>query len=364
VAKPKPKPKTPQQRAQELVQQVLGPQIKASNQAYANQGASQNAAYQAAAQLQQQVAPQIQQGYDAASSREAVIAKGLQVGAQLAGQETSGASNALLAQNNSPQQVKAADIGAPLATLGGMSAQNLNQQGAAFGAAARFLPTQSLNLGIDAIKQSGLQGMEARNALEAQRPGLVTQARGQLSEEAARNEGLRQNEIALRAKLGDAEFDRNVTVERLKNDRARIALSQLQSDRNFNLSLERLGIQDSGLRLRAAELELKRRKKPGVKGGFTAKQRKDLKADAGALARNAYQGLTVVDEKTGEETVYPPILYQEAIRRALDAGIPLVIAQQALNRYYTVRGQRGRPKQSFQERQAAAKAAAAKRRKG
>jgi hypothetical protein len=172
----------------------------------------------------------------------------------------------------------------------------------------------------------------------------------------------RLNEIVAGSQIDDRRFDNQLNVERVKNERARIQLQKLQGDRGFSLNLDRLGLQEAGLRLRAAELELKRRNKPGKSGGFTAGQRRELKRDAGSLARNAYRG--VPDPEAEGEWIAPPIGYQEAIRMALDEGIPLVIAQLALNRYYKP-GEKGRPLLSLQQRRAAdrqaARAASAKR---
>lgn len=174
--------KTAQQQAAQIVQQILGPQIASTNETYRNQGASAQAAYDAVAKMQEGVAPAITKTYDAASARQAVIAKGLDLGAQLAGAETSGASNQLLGQNNSPQQVKAADIGSILSTLGGMSASGLNREGAAFSAAAEFLPGQSRLLGVDAVKGANQAGASAVAGLNAKRPELLQGALNQILE--------------------------------------------------------------------------------------------------------------------------------------------------------------------------------------
>ena len=161
----KPKPQqTPQQQARKLVEQILGPQIKSTTEQYRNQGASLQAAYAALAKLNEGVAPAIQGTYDQASSRQAVIAKGYADGFKQASEKSAFDANELLAQQGSPQQVTpAGEAGAnALYGFGGaIPAGTLNQQGAAFTAAARFLPGQDRRLGIDAAKSAGIGGRAA-----------------------------------------------------------------------------------------------------------------------------------------------------------------------------------------------------------
>lgn len=184
MAKPKPKPKPlpPVQQATRQIQQILAAQEAATRQAYADKGASAQAAYGAAAQMQQGVAPAIEKTYGEAASREAVMAKGFADGQKIFESQAASASNDLLAKNNSPQQVKASGAGDILATLGHLGASGLNQQGAAFSAAAQFLPSQSRNLGIDAVKAAGNEGAAAIAGFEAKRPELVSAALQQILE--------------------------------------------------------------------------------------------------------------------------------------------------------------------------------------
>ena len=94
----KPKPQqTPQQQARALVEQILGPQIRTTQEQYRNQGASLQAAYAALAKLNEGVAPAIQGTYDTASSRQAVIAKGYADGFKQASEKSAFDANALLA---------------------------------------------------------------------------------------------------------------------------------------------------------------------------------------------------------------------------------------------------------------------------
>lgn len=320
-------------QAAKLVAQILGPQIASTTQGYRDQGASVNAAYQAAAELSRGVAPAITQTYDAASAREAIMAKGLADGARLGGAETAGQGNALLAQQGSPQQVTAANIGAPLATLGGLSASGLNREGAAFSSAARFLPQQSLNLGVDAVKQAGRKGATAVAALNARRPELVQGILGQLQDNQIKQEGLAQNAAVL-AREGYIK-ETGMTPE----GGMPFATRKWLTDAFGVDPITKLPT----LEYQRAVTAEKQYAAKGKKGGFTATQIREMKGDALVDARDAFDSETT---------------YQDAILTMLAGGYPLVIAQNALNRFWKRPGAvmpweepgKGRPQRSFQQR--------------
>jgi hypothetical protein len=327
---------TPAQMAKQaaaLVSQILGPQIASTQRQYANQGAGAQAAYNAAAKLQEPVAGQISDTYDTASARQAVISKGLAVGAQLAQQETTGDANATLQQNNSPQTVKAADISSVLGTLGSLDAGGMNREGAAFSSAARFLPTQSRNLGIDAVTQAGNQGTEAVNAINARRPEFVQGVLGQLQDNELKQRAAAQNDAIL-AREGYIK-ETGMTPEGGMPFATRKWLTDTFGVDPIT-SLPTLEYQ------RAATAQ-KQYQQRGKKGGFTASQIRDLKGDALVDARDAFDSETT---------------YQDAILTMLAGGYPLVIAQNALNRFWRQPGVvqaweapgKGRPKRSFQQR--------------
>jgi hypothetical protein len=125
----------------------------------------------------------------------------------------------------------------------------------------------------------------------------------------------------------------------------------LASGRN-QIALKRVGIADRAEQRQVAALELKARS-----GGITGSQRLSLQRTAGKLAKEAFDGVPV--KENGVVTGYNHGTYQGTIRDMLAAGIPLAIAQRALNAYWTSPGAaqewetngQGRPKVSFQERQ-------------
>ncbi len=388
----RPRSQTADEVADIRVQAAMAPilaAIEAQQQAEQRRALEQQQALQgyslAAADLLKGIGPQVQQGYQQAAGAQSAFAKGFSIGFQQEMGKSAGDANALLAQQGSPQQVASqgtagADV---LYGLGGfIPASTLNREGAAFGAAASMLPATQAGLGQQSIYQARQESAERQRALsdkllevEAQRPGLLQKAKAEIWErnqarqaakaKAAQDE--RDFRLKLRAqnlneqlavanlglKQSDLKLRQQATKVRLTNERLRIQLDKLKSDRNFQLGLDRLGIQDANLRLRAAELEARLRSQ-AKKGGFTAKQRLDLQKDAAAFAREAYHGWT------GDDGVYhPPTPYQTAILDMLNEGIPLAVAQRALNRYWQRPGQlqewekpgQGRPFVKFQARQ-------------
>jgi hypothetical protein len=115
-------------------------------------------------------------------------------------------------------------------------------------------------------------------------------------------------------------------------------LKRIQNNRSFQTTLRKLGLQEYGLDLRAAELELRLKPKAGAKR-FTSAQIKSFKQKAGDIASDAFA-----------EVGTTPNGYQEAIREMLARGIPLSIAQTSLNQFWTKPGSGGRPYVKFQNR--------------
>lgn len=89
---------------------------------------------------------------------------------------------------------------------------------------------------------------------------------------------------------------------------------------------------------------------------LTAEQAAKFKGTAATIAENSYSGFTTTD-KTGNATKHPPLNYQQALVEMGKEGVPLDIAQAALNQYYKP-GERSRPWIDFQTRQALLKAGA------
>lgn len=303
---------TPQQlaaQARAQVAAILGPQTDATNVAYQNQGAGLNAAYGAVAQMQEGIAPAIQGTYDAASARQAVIAKGFSDGFKMAADKSASGLNALL-DPGSPQTITSA--GEPGANVlyglgGALPAGDLNAQGAAFASAAEYLPAQSKQLGLDSLKASELGRVQALRELEAQRPKLVQDALAGLQGAEAQKEALSINR-AIAAREGYID-ETGQTPE-----------GQWTFDARMKI------IQTTGIDPATGQ----RVQKVVSPKAVTPKERRDAIVFANSTASEAFNGVYAKDGSTVAERVP----YQTALFDLMNAGTPLAIAQRALDRFW------------------------------
>jgi hypothetical protein len=335
---------------------------------------------EALAQIQREQAPQVGAAYNAAAGAQAGFAKGFsdQYGAQQA-QDSNAAAEFLRNIVGAPSQQidQIAQVGRSqpdvLYQLGGyIPSTQLTREGAAAEANARAQPNLTLGRGQQQIGQAErdlvnqLRELGGKSdAVTAQAPGLRLQVGQQLFENELKKRATGTNEQIASAQLGmDVEklgmdraeeaFDQQATLERLKQGQQRVVqggqnlkLRALQNDRNWQAKLDSLGISKGHLRVRAAELQLRRKKKGS--GGYSTSELRDMRETAGQSARDAFNGIWKIED--GERVqVLAPQNYQRVIRDLLAMDIPIDIAQRALNYYYKP-GQRGRPLQSFQQRQ-------------
>ena len=272
-----------QKKEKKIVQEILGPQIKSTQEEYRNQGAGLQAAYNALAKINEGVAPAIQGTYDAASARQAVIGKGYSAGFELAMKGADFDANALLAQQGSPQQVNsqgAAGANALYGFGGAIPAGTLNQQGAAFTSAAKLLPGQDTRLGIDAVKGANIGGRSAVKELEAKRPALIQDALGTINDAQAKRDQLAFEAKVFGVKQGNEEFDQQLAL--MKEMRARGQADISNSFRAAGLGLSRQ-------RLKLAQARENRLGKPKKKGGFSDSQKQRLAEQALDTASEAFE---------------------------------------------------------------------------
>ena len=312
---------TPNQQARKIVEQILGPQIKSTQEQYRNQGASLQAAYQALAKINEGVAPAIQGTYDAASARQSVIAKGFADGFRQASEKSAFDANALLAQQGSPQQVVSQGEagGNALYGFGGaIPAGTLNQQGAAFTAAARFLPGQDRRLGIDAVKQAGIGGQAAVKELEAKRPALIQDALGQIADEQMKKDQLAFEAKVFGIKQGNEEFDQWL---------AKVREKRLQNQTDVSNAFRAAGLDISRKKLALAFAKERRLGKPKKKGGFTDKQLQDMRDRAVDSVEDARLGYYYDNGKKVLVDAKSPV---KLLRDLLARGIPYSIVMDAI----------------------------------
>lgn len=335
-------------QARRSITDVLAP-IYAAFQTQAAQTATQHdgaaatnaAAYEALAKLQAAFGPQVQATYDQASATEATLGKGFSAAAQGQLDASAAEANRLLAQNNSPQQVQAANIADPLYGLGGaLPASTLNREGAAFKTAADQMPQTTRGLGLEAnrlVEMDRLQSLAAirqsRSELDAKRPALYQQALGDLQAQASRDEAL-----ALNRQIAEREFGITTTGVDPATGNITLATRNKWAEMYGFDPLTNLPTLEQRRFVQTQEQYRKKLKK----GGYTQKQIGELKGEAATIAQAAFRGL---------DAEHPALNYQDAFTEMVKSGVPLEIAQGALNRYYK-RGDRGRPWLSYQQRQA------------
>jgi hypothetical protein len=149
-----------------------------------NQAVGTQAAYDAAANMAAPAADQTASLFSNAAGAQAAYAKGFSDEIQKTLGGAADQSNALLAQNNSPQHIDAPQVSNVLFGLGGYNpASVLNQAGTAFAAAAKNQPTMLHGIGLQGYQQALAQGDVAKqkiqdqiDAVNAQLPSLTQTA--------------------------------------------------------------------------------------------------------------------------------------------------------------------------------------------
>jgi hypothetical protein len=304
---------------------------------------------QAAAEQVAPIGGQVQAGYQDAAARTATYGKGFSIGMQLAQQNSANDINSFLAKNGSPegQQVRG-DTGAAdvlYGSTGFIPASGLEREGAAFGAAASMLPATMLGRGQQLQYESQRESQKTDKefladlqAIEDKRPGAIQQALMELKDMARKDREQRLDETIAIEKLGISKAQLGLSAQRNQisavnagtaKDRAataryNAALKKVQNDRSFGINLKKLGLQEAGLSLRAMELEAKKRS-----GGWTPKQQRDLKLDALASARDAWDNGYYDDGKWVSVKKTPA----EVLRELIDADVPFSIAISAIQSF-------------------------------
>lgn len=187
---------TPAQFQQQLAAEVTAaqlPQTQALAQAQTSDAATAKAQetattgyYKALAEALQNIAPQVNQGYQTASANDAAIAKGYADGLQhvqsLAGDQNNAVLNVSGGTQQSGQVAQATGGPAEASALYGMTgaipATNLSNEGAAFGAAASMMPGTAAGLGAQQIQRVAQQEQTNQNQFAQQKADLAAQVPG------------------------------------------------------------------------------------------------------------------------------------------------------------------------------------------
>jgi cell wall-associated NlpC family hydrolase len=284
----------------------------------------------AAAALLQGIAPRVQNTYSNAANADAGYARGLSDNVQGAVNQQAQGDNAFLTKMGTPSAglVKPADVGGTAYGLQGyIPATTLQREGAAFGSAAQMFPGDALRQGQQAATSTlndtttiaKLQ--DELGKLAATQPEVYQKLLQTFQDNAFKRTELAQGQqrINISAQQGQ---------ERINIEAQRAAQSALSSNRNYRLSLARLGIAQKSLQLRALKSEAKLHGGSGGSGGFTPDELVHIRGQAGRIAQNTHDGGKLSDGSPDPR--FPALNYKQAFKQEILAGIPPSIAIQAL----------------------------------
>ena len=369
----------------------LNAQIQANDAQTSTQVQNAIANAQALSDMLKGIAPAIQGVYTNAANDQGILGKGfstqvadaLNTNAQGVDQTLAGI-NAPAGQNIDPSQSgKVADV---LYGLGGyIPGSTFAQKGAAYAGAAAMLPAEALlrgNLNAESARQAGqatdatLQNKIAE--LAGKLPGDVQTNYMNLQklslDNAKFNESLKKDQFdqaykIAQQKLATAKYQTSVgefnvntklKAQSLQLQSQKFAQQQLNQDRNYQLSLSRLGISQKNLQLRIASAAFTQ-----AHGGYTTKQvagfnqKMDaILAGAGSITHpvNGVMPTAQYQDKNGKWHNVTPgssipqgakvrnsATYSNFIKTALKKGVPIQLALQRANTIFpeTERGNLG-----------------------
>ena len=233
--------------------------------------------------------------------------------------------------------------GTALAGIQGLlPAQSWEKAGAAQASAADVLPATALLQGQENYKAIGAQGITAHTDFDSKIADLAGQLPGNIFDnyqklqtaalddakfaEQVKNDQVNaayktaQQKLAV-AKASNQVAEFNVTAglkgQALTLQAQKLSQQIVTQDRNYQLSLQRLGLQTKSLQLRATALQIKY-----ANGGFSPIQMVKLNGTANSIAGDAFTAAQATKGAKGT--------YQQAMETMQRNGIPLTIAQKAL----------------------------------
>lgn len=347
-----PLPLTAEEQAAEFADALLAPQHTALDQQERNR---QQAITQFTAELIRVLGGQpaaIEQDYNNAIAQQAALAAESRAGLQAASPDAQvQADLAAIGAPDAQREALARQLGN---VFGGGGATLFETGGRIPGAALAADKAAELGFARTLPSVVGLQGQQnlatmlaqiaqERERVNATRPGLLLQREAQLADQALKQRAADWNEQYLRAQLGlkvDAQkFGQAAETERLRQGQARLELSTTQAlERQRQWLTDTFGFDPatglSTVEYKRYQLAEKKAGQSGKKGGFTAKQRRDMQAEAFATAQTGFVGGYTDTRGTFialEDGKKQPV---EVLRDLIGSGIPFDLAIKALNRFW------------------------------
>lgn len=271
-----------------------------------------------------------QTGADATSAANAVQANLANLGAPATGAKTP------TGQVSDPAALQNVLYG-----VGGFIPANLLEtSGQAAAAVQRSLPASVLAQGQSQAAGTVAAGNTQADSLTPQLldaqgklPTLVQQALAGLS---AQQQQQFTNRLAIaKYQTGISEFNANqkISVAKLGLESQRIAQSQFNSDRSYQISLANLGISQANLQLKITQNAFK-----AAHGGYSATAIKKFDLQANSIANAGYHGTTSTTvDKNGNPTTTTKGSgqpYFQVLGQMMKRGIPVQNALAALDRVY------------------------------
>lgn len=293
-------------------------------------------------QLLSGIGPGVEKTYSDAADRQAAFAKGFSDAAQAAqGQRSADTSSFLQNIVHAPDsqvsqvqgQVNPAGTGDTLYGLRGyIPASTLNEEGAAYTANAKMLPSIAESQGLQQLskEQATQRATDAKFAQElgsisAKAPEYARQLTNDAFNQAATRTRLGQSQARLDLQSSVDAFNEkyktatyNLSVDRVNLSARKFAQQTLQSDRSYALSLASLGIRTWAEQRKTLADEYKLRN-----GGLSADKIQTYKGTAATIADQAFTGVS----PSGKND---PLSLQDAVKAMREHGVPLSIATDAL----------------------------------
>ena len=312
------------------------------------------------------IAPATQGVYENAAQNQELAANGFSQGMKDALQGNTDNLNAMLQKLGSPAQLDShtTEAGDVLYGLGGYQpGSTFRREGAAFGAAAAQLPGTALLKGQETYKQVGLEGNQAHTKFDQALAEMAGKLPGDVEDNYQKLHSLALEDARFRQQVNKDNFDRAYKIAqqklsvakyktdvdyknanlRLSDQRLQLAANkfaqqQFQQDREYALSLSRLGIAQKSLQLRVAAQEFKYQN-----GGLTPTQLNKAQGYLTALAASVHQsegpnGERLFQVNTGKDKSGKPMIanirYEDFVARAAGKGVPISMAIEAANRIF------------------------------
>lgn len=347
------------QQAVAQAKSTLTPQIQTiqGEQAGADATATQQAtdaqnAGDAASKLIASLVTPVQGAYTAAAQNQELAGNGFSHGLQDALRGNTDNLNATLAKLNAPVALDshANEAGDALYSMGGFNpGTTFAKQGAAAAAGLAGTASAASLVGLENAKSVRAQALVADQGFQnkiaeiaAKLPGDAQTNYAKLQTlalddkkfaEQVKNDDANAAYKAATLKLAQAKYNTSVDEFNAKQTLSyqRLAQSQVNADRNYQVKLANLGIAQKKLQLTVVANAFK-----AAHGGYTQAQLAKLQAQSTALAQGALNGSTSYVMKNGVKTPVHSggIPFFEALTQQLRKGIPVQTALGALERIY------------------------------